>query len=241
MNPINIMKRHFFFLSLLLSAGLITTGHCQTTSDSQNSRSPWMPGGISMTVQKADNLQQDASTPKGQAGQVGDKGASDTRTTKKRAAAPRPVQPQIVKVERPLVVLEFVVNRGEVFSVNAPGDLTSLTLSGYQTGNDTVTIARGMLNERASVNAVTLTGAARINDYAPEPSGHVTASLRLLPLVAAHGLTLTLTVDGRPMSVLLPFASEDCRWKGGTTYRYVVTVSGDRLLVTGMTVTADKE
>ncbi|WP_419510738.1 fimbrillin family protein [Alistipes sp.] len=144
-------------------------------------------------------------------------------------------------MERPLVTLEFVVNRGEVFSVNAPGDLTSLTLSGYQSGCDTLSQARGMLNERASVNAMTLTGAARINDYAPEPSGRVTASLRLLPLVAAHGLTLSLTVDGRPMSVLLPFASEDCRWKGGTTYRYVITVSGDRLLVTGMTVTADKK
>ncbi len=231
------MKKHFFLLSLLLSAGLITTGNCQSVSDSR-SAAPWMPGGVSATVQKTDTPKQGDNKQKAQAD---GKGGSETRGTKKRAAAPRPVQPQIVQVERPLVTLEFVVNRGEVFSVNAPGDLTSLTLSGYQSGCDTLSQARGMLNERASVNAMTLTGAARINDYAPEPSGRVTASLRLLPLVAAHGLTLSLTVDGRPMSVLLPFASEDCRWKGGTTYRYVITVSGDRLLVTGMTVTADKK
>lgn len=231
------MKKHFFLLSLLLSAGLITTGNCQSVSDSR-SAAPWIPGGVSATVQKADTPKQGDNK---QTAQADGKGGSETRGTKKRAAAPRPVQLQIVQVERPLVTLEFVVNRGEVFSVNAPGDLTSLTLSGYQSGCDTLSQARGMLNERASVNAMTLTGAARINDYAPEPSGRVTASLRLLPLVAAHGLTLSLTVDGRPMSVLLPFASEDCRWKGGTTYRYVITVSGDRLLVTGMTVTADKK
>lgn len=234
------MKKYFFLLSLLLSAGLITIGNCQSVSDNR-SAAPWMPGGVSATVQKADTPKPGDSTANRQTAQADGKNDSETRGTKKRAATPRPVQLQIVQVERPLVTLEFVVNRGEVFSVNAPGDLTSLTLSGYQSGCDTLSQARGMLNERASVNAMTLTGAARINDYAPEPSGHVTASLRLLPLVAAHGLTLSLTVDGRPMSVLLPFASEDCRWKGGSTYRYVITVSGDRLLVTGMTVTSDKK
>lgn len=240
MNPNDIMKKHILLLSLLLSAGLVTTGHCQAASDNPNAVSSWVPAGISVTAQRADTSVQGAPASKGQADRPAENGDSDTRGSKKRAAAPRPAAPQIVRVERPLVTLEFVVNRGEVFSVNAPGDLTSLTLSGYQSGCDTLSLVRGMLNERASVNSMTLTGAARINDYSPEPSGHVTASLRLLPLVAAHGLTLTLTVDGRPMSVLLPFASEDCRWKGGTTYRYAVTVSGDRLLVTGMTVTADK-
>ena len=41
MNPNDIMKKHILLLSLLLSAGLVTTGHCQAASDNPNAVSSW--------------------------------------------------------------------------------------------------------------------------------------------------------------------------------------------------------
>lgn len=93
------------------------------------------------------------------------------------------------------------------------------------------------MNENTCRNTVKLTGAVTINEYSPEPATHVIASLHLLPLTASRGLSLSLTIDGAPLRVLLPFDSGDCRWRGGYTYRYVLTVNGGALQVTGMTVT----
>ena len=53
MNPNDIMKKHILLLSLLLSAGLVTTGHCQAASDNPNAVSSWYTG-KSITVSKAD-------------------------------------------------------------------------------------------------------------------------------------------------------------------------------------------
>lgn len=138
-------------------------------------------------------------------------------------------------LEQQLATFVFVVNRGEVFSINAAGELTELSLTGFTT--DVLPIgSEGTMNESSCRNNIALTGAVTINAYSPEPATTVTASLRLRPLTAARGLTLSLTIDGTPQRVLLPFDSGDCRWRAGYTYRYVLTLNGGVLQVTGMTV-----
>lgn len=161
---------------------------------------------------------------------------STTRKPKTVAAVIAQPKRKQVGLEQQLATFIFVINRGEVFAVNAPGELTEVSLSGFTT--DALPInSKGLMNETDCRNKVTLTGAVNINDYSPEPATGVTASLCLRPLTATRGLTLGLNVDGQPLHVLLPFDSGDCRWRAGYTYRYVVTVSSGALQVTGMTVT----
>lgn len=152
------------------------------------------------------------------------------------ATSPR-IQPD--GLEQQLATFVFVVNRGEVFSINAAGELTDLSLTGFTT-DALPKDSEGAMNESACRNSIGLTGAVTINAYSPEPATTETASLRLRPLTAARGLTLSLTIDGTPHRVLLPFDSGDCRWRGGYTYRYVLTLNGGVLQVTGMTVSRTK-
>lgn len=159
-----------------------------------------------------------------------------SRGSKAAGTSTTTVKSQTICAEQQLATFVFVVNRGEVFAVNAPGELTELSLSGFIT--DALPIANaGMMNGNSCRNTVKLTGAVTINDYSPEPATNAIASLHLLPFTASRGLALSLTIDGAPLRVLLPFDSGDCRWRGGYTYRYVLTVNGGALQVTGMTVT----
>lgn len=217
------MKNKLFALILTVFAALSATVFAQTPTVSRPS--------VQVTL-----LANDATAAKTTKAAKATKASKAPRKPKVAAAPTLAATPETICPERQLATFVFVVNRGEVFAVNAPGELTELGLSGFTT--DTLPIADGgMMNENTCRNTVKLTGAVTINEYSPEPATHVIASLHLLPLTASRGLSLSLTIDGAPLRVLLPFDSGDCRWRGGYTYRYVLTVNGGVLQVTGMTVT----
>ena len=131
-------------------------------------------------------------------------------------------------------LFRFIINRGEVFSANAPGELTELTLSGYFYTEDTW---EGQLTPAKSANSVSLTGKATINDYNLHLQTKVIASLAMPSIVSPTGLFLTLIVDGCPMTVQLPYINEDDNWPVGYAYTYNVTVEGRGLTISGVTYT----
>ncbi|MFR8835694.1 hypothetical protein [Bacteroides nordii] len=129
-------------------------------------------------------------------------------------------------------LFRFIINRGEVFSANAPGELTELTLSGYFcTENEW----EGQLTPDKSANSVSLTGKAIINDYNMHLQTKVIASLSMPSIVSPTGLFLTLIVDGCPMTVQLPYINENDNWPVGYAYIYNVTVEGRGLTISGVT------
>lgn len=163
--------------------------------------------------------------------------ATRKRTTSKKATPVATVKPVVkpAPAPSPFTMLSFVVNRGRVFAADAPGELTSIRLSGYyRTEADSARtyMPEAAINEFSSVNSLTLTGRVYINS---DNSGKMTASAILCPLSAPQGLTLTLTVDGEPLSVVLPFVSSDRKWRSGYKYLYTVTVTGGALVVEGVT------
>ena len=132
-------------------------------------------------------------------------------------------------------VFSLVINRGEVFSVNSPGQLTSVTFSGYERVDPLgERLSPGAINNYNSKNALTLYGNTLINDYATIPSDVITCSALFDVITAPQGLTLMLEIDGRSLSVLLPFISTDKTWKGGYRYIYTITVTGNALSITGV-------
>lgn len=132
-------------------------------------------------------------------------------------------------------LFRFIINRGEVFSANAPGELTELTLSGYFYTND---LWEGQLTPFKSANSVTLTGKAVINEYSAHLQTKVVSSLSLPSVVSPTGMFLTLVVDGVPMSVQLPYVNESDGWVAGFIYTYSVTVEGRGLTISGVTCSA---
>ena len=132
-------------------------------------------------------------------------------------------------------LFRFVINRGEVFSATAPGEVTELTLSGYfvlgQDENVPMTPAK-------SVNRYTLTGQALINDYKPRLQTNVVASVSMPAITSPSGLYLTLVVDNVPMTVQLPYVDETDDWKAGFAYTYNVTVEGRGLVISGVNYTS---
>lgn len=132
-------------------------------------------------------------------------------------------------------VFSLVINRGEVFSVNAPGQLTAVTFSGFERVDPLgERLSPGAINNYNSKNGLTLYGNTLINDYATVPSDVITCSALFDVITAPQGLTLTLEIDGKSLSVLLPFISPDKTWKGGYRYIYTVTVTGNALSITGV-------
>lgn len=139
-----------------------------------------------------------------------------------------------------LATFVFIVNKGDVFGRNDEGVLTSVTLSGFQKrdianemgGKDGFP---GAINVYSCGNSLTLTGNTLINDYSSTPSSQVTASMQMYPIAAPQGMTLTLVVDGKQMSVNLPFVAQDHSWDAGNRYVYTILVNGNALAVTGVT------
>lgn len=131
-------------------------------------------------------------------------------------------------------LFRFVINRGEIFSPAAPGELTELTLSGYFCMHDGW---EGQMTPAKSANSISLTGKATINAYSKHLQTNVLASLSMPGITSPTGLYLTLIIDGYPMSVQLPYVSENDNWPTGYEYTYNVTVEGRKLTISGVTYT----
>lgn len=127
----------------------------------------------------------------------------------------------------------FIINRGEVFSPTAPGELTELTLSGYfVVGEENKEI---QLSPTKCANSYTLTGQAFINEYQPRVQTKVIATVPIPHICSPAGLFLTLVVDHIPMTVQLPYTNETDIWAPGFSYTYNVTVDGKGLIISGVT------
>lgn len=131
-------------------------------------------------------------------------------------------------------LFRFVINRGEIFSPTAAGELTELTLSGYFYLQDRW---EGQMTPAKSANSISLTGKATINAYSKHLQTNVVASLPMPGITSPTGLYLTLIIDGYPMSVQLPYVSENDNWPTGYEYTYSVTVEGRKLTISGVTYT----
>lgn len=131
-------------------------------------------------------------------------------------------------------LFRFIINRGEIFSPVAPGELTELSLSGYFCIDDHW---QGQLTPAKSANSIALTGKAVINAYSKHLQTNVVASLSLPAIASPTGLFLTLVVDGTPMTVQLPYVNENDNWPVGYEYTYNITVEGRGLTISGVTYT----
>lgn len=131
-------------------------------------------------------------------------------------------------------LFRFIVNRGEIFSPAAPGELTELCLSGYFCINDRW---QGQLTPAKSANSITLTGKGVINAYSKHLQTNIVASLSMPTITSPTGLFLTLIVDGSPMTVQLPYVNENDNWPSGFEYTYNITVEGRGLTISGVTYT----
>lgn len=131
-------------------------------------------------------------------------------------------------------LFRFIINRGEIFSPNAPGELTELTLSGYFC---TKYHHEGQMTPAKSANSISLTGKATINAYSKHLQTNVVASLSMPYIASPTGLYLMLVVDGYPMNVQLPYVNENDNWPTGYEYTYNVTVEGRSLTISGVTYT----
>lgn len=129
-------------------------------------------------------------------------------------------------------LFRFIINRGEIFSPVAAGELTELALSGYFCMNDRW---QGQLTPAKSANSITLTGKGTINAYSRHLQTNVVASLSMPAIASPTGLFLTLIVDGLPMSVQLPYVNENDNWPVGYEYTYNITVEGRNLIISGVT------
>lgn len=132
-------------------------------------------------------------------------------------------------------LFRFIINRGEIFSPTAPGELTELTLSGYFCVQDRWA---GQLTPAKSANSISLTGKATLNPYSKHLQTNVVASLPMPYITSPTGLFLMLIVDGIPMNVQLPYVNENDNWPTGYEYTYSVTVEGRSLIISGVTYTA---
>lgn len=131
-------------------------------------------------------------------------------------------------------LFRFIINRGEIFSPAASGELTELTLSGYFCMQDRW---EGQLTPAKSANSISLTGKATLNPYSKHLQTNVVASLSMPYITSPTGLFLMLIVDGVPMNVQLPYVNENDNWPTGYEYTYNVTVEGRSLTISGVTYT----
>lgn len=126
----------------------------------------------------------------------------------------------------------FVINKGEFFPSSAPGQVTELSLSGYFCKGVS---APGQLSPSSSANSITLTGLAQVNPYSKQLQSKVVASMDLPEINSPTGLYLSVIVDGRPLSMQLPYVNQTDSWPTGFTYTYNLTVEGNSLVISGVT------
>lgn len=150
-----------------------------------------------------------------------------------------------------LAKLSFVVNKDVTYA--GTGELSKLTLATttpvagtpkFQTGALTMSVADGAISGAAAsdeliVQGVDATDVKTINAYdATTPSIIVTTAALVAPLADASGITLTLTIDGKDMSVALPAdaANSADKWLAEKNYTYTITVKGSELIVNSVSI-----
>lgn len=140
-----------------------------------------------------------------------------------------------------LTKLTFVVNKGEHYK--GLGTLTELSLSSktssgiFDGGAGTMAVKDGTLVFTGGKGtSITFTGSAVINDYSITSSTTPVVYGLVAPRTDNTNITLTLTIDGKIMSVDLPAASPADRWNVGTDYTYTITVNGTDLVVSSVVI-----
>ncbi len=170
------------------------------------------------------------------------------------AASPAVYDNQVdLYMHHALTKLSFVVNKDVTYV--GTGELSKLTLATatpgtpkFKTGALTMSVTNGVISGAAASESLTVQGGTpavkTINAYpAPVPAVVTTAAL-VAPLADASGITLTLTIDGKDMSVGLPVITDSdpdlssAQWLGEKNYTYTITVKGSELIVNSVTIVA---
>jgi hypothetical protein len=131
--------------------------------------------------------------------------------------------------------LSFVVNKSA--SYVGAGHLSKIQLSCTSPTFNLYTkmsVADGTLSNGSQVNSLTLSGTeVSIND---SPSTNIVAKGIFAPLASTAGITLTMTIDNKEMSVVLPSTIPSDSWIAGNDYTYTITVKGTELVVNTVTI-----
>lgn len=182
----------------------------------------WCLGGSALSIQAQTHSVRQASTSAAKAPKAADKAVAVKAAQEKSTFS----------------TFRLVINKGEIFSVNAPGELTEIALSDYLVvpNENTNNSQTGEINEFSCVNKTTLYGRTLINDYSVTPSSQVTASVQMPAIIAKQGLLLSLVIDGKTLSVRLPYITSDYCWQSGAGYLYTITINGNEPQITGVTV-----
>lgn len=146
-----------------------------------------------------------------------------------------------------LTKLSFVVNKDVTYA--GTGTLSKITLANttpvpgilkFQSGALTMSLTDGTISGAPDSNLLTVTSSSdlTINDYAAAASTTVTTTALAAPLGDTSGITLTLTIDGKEMSVTLPHAAADSAdsWLAEKNYTYTITVKGTELIVNSVSI-----
>ncbi len=133
--------------------------------------------------------------------------------------------------------LSFVVNRDITYT--GVGKLSKIELSTniFNMPNKML-VLDGTLTGGTPVTNLILTGTAvDINPYSLlNPSTTVSAKGLFAPLATTMGTTLTLTIDGKEMSVALPASMPADSWSPNKNYIYTITVLGTELVVNSVAI-----
>lgn len=134
--------------------------------------------------------------------------------------------------------LSFIVNKDT--SYTGAGLLTSVRLTksaGFLAGSGTglLSLDDGVISGLKTTYDLVFTGSTTINAAAG-----TTVLVRGLtaPIAATAGINLTLTIDGKEMTVDLPSDAPADAWLQGKNYTYTINVQGTELSVPSVAITA---
>ena len=134
-----------------------------------------------------------------------------------------------------LAKLSFIINKAS--SYTGDGTLTSVKLSktdGFLVGEGTMALSDGTITALSTASGIEFTGSTTINAYNATPSTTVIAQGLAAPNSDLSGITLTLTIDGKVMTVALP--ATIATWAQGNNYTYTITVNGTELQATTVNI-----
>lgn len=136
--------------------------------------------------------------------------------------------------------LSFVVNRGATYT--GTGALSEVKLEStdaatpFNVAAGTMKVSDGTFTFAATGAMLDFTGTAIIINPLTDPASTVHTTEQIVaPKLATANITLSLIIDEKVMSVLLP-ATAVPAWLPGKNYVYTITVNGTQLIVKSVTI-----
>lgn len=128
-----------------------------------------------------------------------------------------------------LSCLNFVINKSE--SYTGEGRITEIKLTAtggtlFYAGSGRMDVSDGALIMDSQSASLSSAGVAWANKYTATPSNTVIARRLVVPQASTSGIILSVAIDGRILSGMLPSAAPADRWEAGRQYTYTVLLTG---------------